>query len=145
MSTERRARAGPVNEARSRRMPSASMSSNRRLTAAPSSARASPIWVRATPKRRSVASLPQAGNPAAAGAEAGDVERVQGDAVAADPAVHDQRRRATLNQADVGRGAAHVERDQVPLADQPRRVDAAGDAAGRPGQYGAGGQPAGFG
>ncbi len=50
---------------------------------------------------------------AAAGADAGDVEAVQGDAVAADLAVHDQRRRAVDHQADIGRGAAHVERDQV--------------------------------
>ena len=50
---------------------------------------------------------------AAAGAHAGDVEAVQGDPVAADLAVHDQRRGAVLDQADVGRGAAHVERDQV--------------------------------
>ncbi len=50
---------------------------------------------------------------AAAGADARDVEAVQRDAVAADLAVHDQRRRAVHHQADIGRGAAHVERDQV--------------------------------
>ena len=62
MSTDRAARAGPAKEARSRARPSASISSNRRLTAAPSSALASPICVRDSSKRRSVASMPQADN-----------------------------------------------------------------------------------
>ncbi len=79
------------------------------------------------------AALVDPGDRAAAGADRGDVETVQSDAVATDAAVHHQRRRALDNQADVGAGAAHVERDQVLLALQPRRVDAAGDPASRPG------------
>src|SRR5437868_3819766 len=62
MSTDRAARAGPANEARNRAKPSASISSNRCLTAAPSSTLASPICVRDNSKRRSVASIPQADN-----------------------------------------------------------------------------------
>jgi hypothetical protein len=50
--------------------------------------------------------------------------------VAADLAVHDQRRLAVRHQADVGRGAAHVERDQVFRPGEARGMDAAGDAAG---------------
>ena len=82
---------------------------------------------------------------AAAGADARDVEAVQRDAVAADLAVHDQRRRAVHHQADVGRGAAHVERDQVFGPDQARGIDAAGDPAGRSRQHGAGREPPGLG
>ena len=69
---------------------------------------------------------------AAAGADRGDIEAVERDAVAGDAAVHDQRRLAVDDEADVGAGAAHIERDQVGLTREPRRVDAAGDAAGRP-------------
>ena len=85
---------------------------------------------------------------AAAGADAGDVEAVQRDAVAADLAVHDQRRLAVRHQADVGRGAAHVERDQIPAllpSKAGRQGPAAGDPAGRSRQHGAGREPSGLG
>ena len=80
----------------------------------------------------------------AAGAEADDVEAVQREAMAADAAAADQRRLAIDDQADVGAGAAHVERDQVVAAQQLRGVAAAGDAAGRAGQHGAGGKARGL-
>ena len=67
------------------------------------------------------------------------------DAVAADLAVHDQRRLAVRHQADIGRGAAHVERDQVLRPDQAGGIDAAGDPAGRSRQHGAGREPSGLG
>ncbi len=79
---------------------------------------------------------------AAAGADAGDIERIKRDAMAAYPAVHGERRRAVDNQADIGRGAAHVEGDQVTLGHEPGGVDAAGDPAGRPRQHPADGEPA---
>ena len=53
------------------------------------------------------------GDRAAAGADAGDVEAVQRDRVAGDPAAGDQGRLAADDQRDVGAGAAHVERDQI--------------------------------
>src|ERR1700675_3787774 len=56
-------------------------------------------------------------------------------------AIHDQGLLARDDQADVGAGAAHVERDQIRLAREPRRVDAAGDPAGRPRQHAAGCEP----
>ncbi len=62
------------------------------------------------------------GDRAAAGAEAGDVEAVQRKAMAADAAATHQRWLAVDDQADIGAGAAHVERDQVVRAEQPRRV-----------------------
>src|SRR6202035_1006491 len=72
------------------------------------------------------------GDRAAAGADAGDVEAVEGDPVTADLAVHDQGRLTVDDEADIGAGAAHVEWDQVGNAGEARRVDAAGDPAGRP-------------
>ena len=82
---------------------------------------------------------------AAAGADARNVQAVQRDAVAADFAVHDQRRLAVRHQADIGRGAAHVERDQVLYPDQAGGMDAAGDPAGRSRQHGPRRQPSGLG
>ena len=81
-------------------------------------------------------------NRAAAGADAGDVEAVERDRVAGDAAAVGQARAPIDDQRNVGAGAAHVERDQIALADQPGRVDAAGDPARRPGQHGARRQPA---
>ena len=80
------------------------------------------------------------GDRAAAGADAGDVEAVQRDRVAGDPAAGDQGRLAADDQRDVGAGAAHVERDQIVFSEQSRGMDAAGDAAGRAGQHGSGRQ-----
>ena len=51
------------------------------------------------------------GDRAAASADRGDIEAVQGDTVGADLAVHDQRCLALDDEADIGAGAAHVERD----------------------------------
>ena len=82
---------------------------------------------------------------AAAGADADDVERLQRDALAGEPPVGGDLRGAADDQRDVGAGAAHVEQDQVGLADQARGVAAAGDAAGRAGEHGAGGEPHGVG
>ena len=45
-------------------------------------------------------------------------------------------------QRNVGAGPAHIERDQIGGADQPGRVDAARNAAGRPGQHRADREPA---
>ena len=77
---------------------------------------------------------------AAAGADAGDVEAVEREPVAADAAAAHQRGLALDDQPDVGAGAAHVERDQVVAAEQLRRIATAGDAAGRAGQHAAGRQ-----
>ena len=82
------------------------------------------------------------GDRAAAGADAGDVEAVQRDRVAGDPAARREARPAIDDQRDVGAGPAHVERDQIAFAEQPRGIDAAGDPAGRAGEHGTSGQPA---
>src|SRR5205814_4373592 len=81
---------------------------------------------------------------AAAGADRGDVEAAQRDAVAGDLAVHDERRLAVHDEADVGTRAAHIEGDQVRLAEEARRVDAARGAAGRARQNRAGGKAPGL-
>ena len=81
----------------------------------------------------------------AAGAETDDVEAVQCETMAADAAAADQSRLAVDDQADVGAGAAHVERDQVAAAEEPRCVAAAGDATGGAGQHAPRGEPRGLG
>ncbi len=91
------------------------------------------------------AGLIDSGDRAAAGADAGDVEAVERDRVAGDLAPARQGRPAGDNQRDVGAGPAHVERDQIARIDQPRRMDAAGHTAGRPGEHRARRQPASFG
>ena len=73
----------------------------------------------------------------AAGAETDDVEAVQREAMSADAATADQGWLAIDDQADIGAGAAHVERDQIVRAEQLRRVTAAGNTAGRAGQHAA--------
>src|SRR5947209_19864842 len=75
---------------------------------------------------------------AAAGAQGHDVEAVEGDAMAADLAVRGERRLAVDDEADIGARAAHVEGDEIALADQLGGVAAAGDAAGRARQHAAG-------
>src|SRR5258707_5589511 len=81
---------------------------------------------------------------AAARAERHDVEAVQGDAVAADLAVGGERRLAVDDEADIGARAAHVEGDEIALADQLGGVTAAGDAAGWARQHAAGSEARGL-
>ena len=81
---------------------------------------------------------------AAAGRDARDVEAAQRDALAGQHAVGRQRRLSVRDQRNVGRGAAHVERHEVGNAEQIGAAPAAGNAAGRPRQHGAGGQPRGL-
>ena len=78
---------------------------------------------------------------AAAGADAGDVDALQGDALAGEAAVGGDRRLAADDERDVGRGAAHVERDEVAVADDARRILAAGDAARGAREHAAGREP----
>jgi len=79
-----------------------------------------------------------------AGADAGDIEAAECDRLAGDPAGRREARPASDDQRDVGARPAHVERDQIALVDQLRRIDAAGDTAGRSGEHCTGGQPARF-
>ena len=78
----------------------------------------------------------------AAGTNTGDVEAVERDRLAGDPAGSRQARPAIDDQRDVGARPAHVERDQVALVYQPRGIDAAGDTARRSREHGTGGEPA---
>ena len=77
---------------------------------------------------------------AAARAEGVDVDGGHRHLLAGHAFVACQLGLAALDQGDVGAGAAHVEGDEIALAEQPRRVAAAGDAAGRARQHGARGQ-----
>ncbi len=73
------------------------------------------------------------GDRAAARADRDDVEDGRADRQPVDLAFRGERRLSVLHQADVGRGAAHVEGDEVLEARArrlPRRADHAG---GRPG------------
>ena len=70
---------------------------------------------------------------AAAGADRHDVEHGRADRQAVDLALRGQRRPAVLHQADVGRGAAHVEGDEVPEARARRLARRADHAGGRSG------------
>ena len=87
------------------------------------------------------AAVVDARNRAAAGADAGDVQALQRHALAGDAPVRRDRRLAADHERDVGRGAAHVEGNEVAVAQQPGGVLAAGDAAGRTGEHAAGRQP----
>ena len=80
----------------------------------------------------------------AARADRRDIEAAERYPVAADPAIHNERGLAVSDEADIGAGAAHIERDQVRHAREPRRVNAAGDPACRSGQDGAGREPPGL-
>ena len=66
---------------------------------------------------------------AAAGADADDVEAVQRHTMAAHGSIHGQARAAADDERNVGRGASHVERDEVADLDELAGVTAAGDAA----------------
>src|SRR6185437_16728339 len=70
-----------------------------------------------------------AADRAAAGAQRHDVEAAQRDLVLADLAVAGERRLALDDEADIGARPAHVEGDEVAVAEELRRVAAAGDAA----------------
>ena len=65
---------------------------------------------------------------AAAGADGVDVERRQPHRKALDPFVERRAGGAVADQRDVGAGAAHVERDDIRHAGEPRHVDRADDA-----------------
>ncbi len=77
----------------------------------------------------------------AAGADAGDVEAAQRDALASEATLGGELCLAACDQRDVGRGAAHVERNKVGNAEQPGGTARTGDAAGWTRQHGRDRQP----
>jgi len=77
----------------------------------------------------------------AAGAEGVDVDRRERDLRDADGLLARELGLAALQERDVRGRPAHVEGDEVRLAQEPRAVAAGGDAAGRPRQHGARRQP----
>ena len=77
---------------------------------------------------------------AAPGPDRHDVQARERDLLAGHPAVAREVSLAPLDQRDVGARPAHVEGDEVPLAEEARRVAAARHPAGRSRQHGAGGQ-----
>jgi hypothetical protein len=83
-------------------------------------------------------------NRAAAGRDARDVEAAQRDALAGEHAVVRQRGVPVRDQRNVGRGSAHVERDEIRDAEQVGATPPARHAAGRPRQYRACRQPRSF-
>ena len=85
------------------------------------------------------------GDRAAARAERDDVEARQRHLLARDRPVRREVRLAVLEERDVGAGPAHVEGDQVALAEEPRAVAAPRHAARRARQHRAGGEPHGVG
>ena len=79
------------------------------------------------------AAIVDPGDRAAAGADRDDVEHRRADRQAVDLAFRGERRPSVLHQADVGRGAAHVEGDQVLEARARRLARRADHAGGRAG------------
>ena len=77
------------------------------------------------------------GDRAAACADRVDVERGEARRIALDPFVEGRAGRVVADQRDVRAGAAHVERDDVRDAGEPRHVDRADRAGGGAGQRGA--------
>ena len=77
------------------------------------------------------------GDRAAAGADRVDVERGEPRRIALDPFVEGRAGGVVAHQRDVRAGAAHVERDHVRHAGEPRHVDRADRAGRRPRQRGA--------
>ena len=77
---------------------------------------------------------------AAPGPDRHDVQARERDLLAGHPAVAREVSLAPLDQRDVGARPAHVEGDEVPLAEEARRVAAARHPAGRARQHGAGGE-----
>ena len=77
---------------------------------------------------------------ASAGADARDVETVQGDPVAGNPPVRRDRGFALDDERHVGARPAHVEGDEVAVREDPARVASRRHPAGRPGEDTAGGE-----
>src|SRR5438445_578306 len=77
----------------------------------------------------------------AAGAEGVNVDRRERDLRDADGLLARELGLAALEERDVRGRSAHVEGDEIRLAQEPRAVAAGGDAAGRPRQHGARRQP----
>src|SRR5579862_3824193 len=73
--------------------------------------------------------------------QADNVEAVERQPVPADAATADQRWFARYDQADIGAGATHVERNQIVAAQQLRRVTTAGNTARGTRQHTAGRKP----
>jgi hypothetical protein len=69
------------------------------------------------------------GNRSATGAQGVDVDAGQRHLAAAHRLIAGEVGLAALEQRDVGAGPAHVEGDEIALADHPRAVGATGDAA----------------
>jgi len=84
-------------------------------------------------------------NRAATRANAGNVEALQRYALACESPVGRDGRLAAYHQRDVRGGAAHVERDEVPMAEQARSILAAGNATRGSRKHAAGRQPNGLG
>src|SRR5262245_30537359 len=74
-------------------------------------------------------------NRPAPSTDAGDVEALQRHALASNAPVGRNGGLTADNERDIGRGAAHVERNEVTMAQQAGSVLAAGNAPGRPGEH----------
>src|SRR5262249_56136840 len=81
------------------------------------------------------AAVVDARNRPATSADAGDIEALQRHALARDAPVGSDRGLTSDNERDICRGAAHVERNEVAMAQQTGSVLAAGNPAGRSGQH----------
>src|SRR5262245_18993557 len=87
------------------------------------------------------AAVIDARNRAAARANAGDIQALQGDALSGDAPVRAYGCFAAGHQRDIGGGSTHIEGDEVAVPVELGGVLAAGNAAGRTGEYAAGRQP----
>ena len=81
------------------------------------------------------------GDRAATGANACDVQTVQGDPMAGDPPVGGDRSLTLDDERHVGARAAHVEGDEIAVFEDPARVACRRHPAGRPRQDSTGGEP----
>ena len=81
------------------------------------------------------------GDRAAAGANARDVQTVQGDPMAGDPPVGGDRSLTLDDERHVGARAAHVEGDEIAMFEDPARVACRRHPAGRPREDSTGGEP----
>ena len=81
------------------------------------------------------------GDRAATGANACDVQTVQGDPIAGDPPVGGDRSLTLDDERHVGARAAHVEGDEIAVFEDPARVACRRHPAGRPRQDSTGGEP----
>src|SRR4029079_18973985 len=82
---------------------------------------------------------------APAGADGGDVQALQRHPLAGNAPIRSNRRLPAYHQRDVGRGAAHVEGNEIAVGEERGSVRTAGNAAGRAGKHAASRQPHGFG